>query len=96
MEKTYKIYHPIDGINTDCKITNSEYQLAGVVKAGSLEQAFIFSQEFSTQWTSKNLRSTSVGDVITDNHKYYMVKNIGFREVNQPILNRITLVKDIS
>jgi hypothetical protein len=95
MEKIYKIYHPMDGINHNCKISNCEYQLIGQVKANSLEQAFIYSQAFSTQWESTNNRSTSVGDIVSIDNEYYMVKGAGFRQMNHPVLNRITLTKEI-
>jgi ABC-type molybdate transport system substrate-binding protein len=92
----YKIYHPVNGINHDCKLTNLEYQLVGSVLADSLEQAFIYSQGFSSQWENTGNRSTSIGDVITNGDTYYMVKGIGFREIAQPTLNRITLVKNFN
>jgi hypothetical protein len=92
MEKNYSIWHPLGGvINHQCN-RDHEYQLVGYVAAHTKEQAFIYSQSFSTQWEDRKLRSTCVGDVISDGDKYYMVKGMGFQEILA--LTRLHVLKE--
>jgi hypothetical protein len=92
-EKNYAIWHPLGNvINHECNLKEHEYQLVGNVKASTKEQAFINSQNFSSQWELKRLRSTCVGDIISDGEKYYMVKGMGFQEIIS--LTRLYIVKE--
>jgi hypothetical protein len=59
-------------------------QYVSFVEANSLEDAFIKSQnDFNDDWSTedKPLRSTSVGDIIQDDDKFFMICGIGFREL---------------
>jgi hypothetical protein len=91
-EKNYTIWHPIGNtINHQCSI-DEQYQKVGNVIASNKEQAFIYSQSFSSQWENKCLRSTCVGDIISDDDKFYMVKGRGFKEIVP--LTRLSIVKE--
>lgn len=93
-EKNYSIWHPLGNvINHECSLKEHDYQLVGSVIASTKEQAFIYSQSFSSQWENKNIRSTSVGDIITDGEKYYMVKGMGFKEIIP--LTRLHIIKEV-
>ena len=92
MEKNYSIWQPLGGvINHQCT-RDYEYQLVGYVEAQTKEQAFIYSQSFSSQWEDKKLRSTCVGDIISDGDKYYIVKAMGFQEILA--LTRLHVLKE--
>ena len=94
MEKSYQIWHPLGNvINHECSLKEHDYQPVGSVMASTKEQAFIYSQAFSSQWENKSLRSTSVGDIITDGDRYYMVKGMGFKEIVP--LTRLHILKEI-
>ena len=76
--KQYHIFHSTgpDRFN-EVKVQPREY--AGFVNANSLEEAFKLSQtDFNSDWDT---RSTSVGDVIQDDGKFFMVCGIGFKEL---------------
>ena len=61
---------------------------AGFVNAKSVEDAFKLAQNDCNEWADNNQRSTSVGDVIQDDDKFFMVLGIGFKELIQPEDNR--------
>lgn len=75
----YNIYHAA-GPDRFQEIEDQIRIYAGHVEATSLEMAFRESQNFEFHWNSDSpCRSTSVGDVIELNNKFYMVCNTGFR-----------------
>lgn len=82
--KQYYIFHAISPLKfTETEIQPREY--TGFVVADSLEKAFILSQNDENVWNTANpCRSTSVGDVIQDDDKFYMVCGIGFKELRTP------------
>lgn len=91
MEKEYTVWHPADNsINHNCEFKEKDFKIAGTVNASSKEQAFIYSQSFSSQWEGKRTRSTCIGDIISDGSNYYMVKGMGFTEV--PALIRLSII----
>lgn len=93
-EKNYTVWHPVGGIlNHKCSLTDHEYQLVGNVTASTKERAFIHSQSFSSQWEKRNLRSTSIGDIISDGDNYYMVKGMGFKQILP--LTRLHILKEV-
>ena len=62
------------------------------VEAASLEEAFKLSQnnDIVSEYSELDIRSTSVGDVITDpDGKSHMVMNVGFQEVPVTVLHYI-------
>ncbi len=72
---------------------SNNYQFVAKIPAYSLDNAFVNSQNGFTDlvWIQnfhgidvKSCRSTSVGDIIGHNGKYYLVKEIGFEEVDSP------------
>ena len=92
-EKVYTIWHPVGNvINHECS-KEHDYQIVGNVNASTKEQAFIYSQSFSSQWENKVVRSTCVGDIISDGDKYYIVKGMGFKEILP--LTRLHIIKEI-
>ena len=53
---------------------------AGFVEAESLQEAFVKSQNDINPWNEVHpCRSTSVGDIIQEHDKFYMVCGIGFK-----------------
>jgi len=76
--KQYHIFHAVSPLRfTETEIQPREY--AGFVNANSLEEAFKLSQtDFNSDWDA---RSTSVGDVIQDDDKFFMVCGVGFKEL---------------
>ena len=72
---------------------STNYQFVAKVPAYNLDNAFVNSQNGFTDlaWIqnfhgldAKTCRSTSVGDIIGHNGKYYLVKGIGFEECKSP------------
>lgn len=81
MKQIYNIYHAIGPE----KFTESQDQIriyVGHVEANSLNQAYALTQNHEWPWNvNAPCRSTSVGDVIECDGKFYMVAGIGFIEV---------------
>ena len=82
--KQYHIFHAISPL----RFTETEVQprvYAGFVYASSIDDAFFKSNNFDdAPWNEENpCRSTSVGDIIQDNDKFFMVCGIGFKELIQ-------------
>lgn len=79
--KQYHIYHST-GINKFEEIENQQRIYVGFVKANSIEEAYMLSQNQGDGdiWNAVNpCRSTSVGDVIQSDEGFYMVCSIGFK-----------------
>jgi len=74
---TFDIIHAVPFGSTD-------YRLVGTVHAFSLEGAYKMIQNGLDNSVDLKTRSTSVGDIIGHNGKYYLVKGIGFEEVDSP------------
>ena len=75
-EREFLIWHCINP-----KFTEEVFQLrevVGSVEATTINEAFFYSQNIDDSWLNSDIRSTSVGDVIQDREKFYLVKNIGF------------------
>jgi hypothetical protein len=88
----YTIHHPFGGVlNTECVRGQHEYQEVAFVHANSLSEAYFKSQnDFNVQYAVLNIRSTSVGDIITDpSGKHHMVKPSGYVEVPGSLLNHV-------
>jgi hypothetical protein len=81
----YSVYHPENNqLNTQCLRGQHEYKMVAVVKAESLEEAFMKAQnDFNEEYLIYNVRSTSVGDIIQDvkTGLYYIVEGTGFTEI---------------
>ncbi len=82
--KQYHIFHATSPLRfTETEIQPREY--AGFVYANSIEHAFILSQNNENVWNTANpCRSTSVGDVIQENDKFFMVCGQSFKELIEP------------
>lgn len=81
--KQYHIFHSVSPLMfTETEIQPRVY--AGFVEADSLEKAFEYAQNDHVDWAMNEARSTSVGDVIQDHDKFYMVCGIGFKELVEP------------
>jgi hypothetical protein len=79
--KKFNIYHST-GINKFKEVENQERIYVGDVKADSLEEAYMLSQNQGDgdEWNATNpCRSTSVGDVIQGDDGFYMVCGTGFK-----------------
>lgn len=90
---TYHILHPKNGVlNTDCVRNQYAYDKVAKVQAKTLEEAFRLSQnDFSDDYASLGIRSTSVGDIIIDvrHEKHYFVSNVGFTEIPHTVASYI-------
>jgi len=78
-EGQFHIHHATGPLKfTETKSQPRKY--VGFVNATSLDEAFKKSQNLDEEW-NPGVRSTSVGDVIQDDDKFYLVKGIGFEEL---------------
>lgn len=76
---TYHIYHST-GENVFTETEDQPREFVGTVEADSLQGAFVASQNIDEEWNlEKDVRSTSVGDVIQEEEKVYMVCGRGFK-----------------
>ena len=77
--RQFDIYH---ATGAD-RFTETEVQpreLVGSVLADNIDQAYERSQNLSSDWNpDKPCRSTSMGDIIQDGDKQYLVCGLGFR-----------------
>lgn len=81
LQNKYHIHHST-GINKFEEVEKQPREYAGFVQATSIQQAFELSQNADEPWnTFYPCRSTSVGDVIQDGDKFFMVCGTGFREL---------------
>jgi hypothetical protein len=82
--KQYHIFHATSPLRfTETQIQPREY--TGFVYANSIEHAFTLSQNDENVWNTANpCRSTSVGDIIQDGDKFFMVCGTGFKELVEP------------
>lgn len=77
----YNIYHA-EGPNKFFEVEDQPRFYVGHVEANSLQMAYTKSQNFEWPWNvDKPCRSTSVGDAIELNGKFYMVCGVGFKEI---------------
>jgi hypothetical protein len=75
----FHIYHS-NGINKFKEVENQTRHYAGCVEAGSIEEAYMLSQNQDKVWNTLNpCRSTSVGDILQSDEGFYMVTGMGFR-----------------
>lgn len=77
--KQYHIHHAIKPTFDETEVQLRKY--VGFVNAISLNEAFIKSQNHDIDWAKNETRSTSIGDVIQDGDKLFLVKGIGFKEL---------------
>jgi hypothetical protein len=81
--KQYHIFHAISSLRfTETKSQPRQY--VGFVEADSIEKAFEYAQNDHVDWAMNEVRSTSVGDVIQDHDRFFMVCGIGFKELVEP------------
>lgn len=86
----YGIYHSV-GLNTQCERGKFEYNMVTEVEATSLEDSFKAAQnDFNPKYKKLGIRSTSVGDIISDPEgELFMVKNIGFEPVPETVVQYV-------
>lgn len=89
--RQFNIYHPFGGIlNHDCQRGAYEYQLVATVEAHTLKAAYMLGQnDFNDTYALLGVRSTSVGDIITDGDLCYFVTGTGFQEIPPTVLQYI-------
>ena len=81
--KQYHIFHATSPLRfTETEIQPREY--VAFVQADSIKKAFEYAQNDDVDWVMNEVRSTSVGDVIQDNDKFFMVTGTGFKELIEP------------
>ena len=80
MEQQYHIFHSI-GVNKFNEVERQPRNYVGFVTAASLEKAFEYAQNDHVDWAMNEVRSTSVGDVIQSDGRFFMVCGIGFKEL---------------
>jgi hypothetical protein len=80
METQYHIFHST-GPDAFEEVEKQPRQYAGFVTANSLEEAFFLSNNDNSDWAMNGVRSTSVGDVIQQDDKFFMVCGTGFKEL---------------
>ena len=82
-----KQYHIFHATHPGLRFTETEIQprqYVGFVEANSLEKAFEYAQNDHVDWAMNEVRSTSVGDIIQDDDKFFMVCGMGFKELIEP------------
>jgi hypothetical protein len=60
------------------------YRVVAVIDTDDMEEAFMLANLGDSEqivWQSPNMRSMSVGDVISSNGKYYVCQDLGFRQI---------------
>lgn len=86
----YTILHPENmAFNHNCEPNLCMYAPVAKVQASSLSEAFKKSQHIEGVVYKENVRSTSVGDIIIENQKPFLVKGDGFQEVDESWLTYI-------
>jgi hypothetical protein len=82
-----KQYHIFHATHPGLRFTETEIQprqYVGFVEANSLEKAFEYAQNDHVDWAMNEVRSTSVGDIIQDDDKFFMVCGMSFKELIEP------------
>jgi len=82
--RKFGIYHPKGGeLNTTCKLEKIVYEHVALVEAENLVRSFYRSQnDFNKDYAALGKRSTSVGDIVTDDETAYMILGNGFRRLS--------------
>lgn len=92
MELIYTIYHPKnDVMNHDCLPCVFQYETVCQVKASSLPDAYMKSQnDFNRYYRSFGKRSTACGDIIADQHgNFYILDGLRFQPVSASWIRHI-------
>jgi len=81
--KQYNVFHPISGkLNISCDL-HIDYEYVASVKAENLVRSFYVSQnDFNVDYRSYGVRSTCVGDVVSDGQEVFMYMGVGFKKIN--------------
>ncbi len=79
MKRQFHIHQAIKPTFNETEVQLRKY--VGFVNAESLNEAFVLSQTENHDWQKNEVRSTSVGDVIQDYDKLFLVKSVGFQEL---------------
>jgi hypothetical protein len=86
--KNAKIYHVTDP--EFVSLARQPRELVATIEASDLEDAYVKTQNLKEYWNKENpCRSTSIGDVIEIDDKYYMVKSIGFEDITNTLKTNI-------
>ena len=82
-KNTPKLYQIFLSVESSSIYTEEEFQIrrfAGTVIAKDLEDAFLHAQnDFNPDYAKNKVRSCAVGDIIMDDHGFYMVCESGFK-----------------
>lgn len=79
MKRQFHIHQAIKPTFDETEVQLRKY--VGFVNAESLNEAFVLSQNDNIDWQKNRTRSTSIGDVIQDGDKLFLVKKVGFKEL---------------
>lgn len=77
--RQFHIHQAINPTFTEDEVQDRKY--VGFVEADNLEKAFEYAQNDHVDWCFNQVRSTSVGDVIQDDDKFYLVMGVGFKQL---------------
>ena len=72
MKRQFHIHQAIKPTFDETEVQLRKY--VGFVNAESLNEAFVLSQNDNIDWQKNRTRSTSIGDVIQDGDKLFLVK----------------------
>jgi hypothetical protein len=81
-----QIYHPTLEMNLLAKTDNRSYYHAAAIDVNNIDMWFMSAQnDFNTDYQKFKIRSTSVGDVVLIQNKYYIVKGTHLSEVKNNV-----------
>jgi hypothetical protein len=75
--KRFGIYHPKDGMTNDTCTMDMAYEYVISVEAESLVKSVVMGSVFNPEYRALGKRNTRAGDLITDEHKLFMVDHTG-------------------
>jgi hypothetical protein len=76
------VFHPVLGMNALCELDNRTYYHAATVSTDDIDMFFMKCQnEFNEDYRMFNVRSTSVGDIVLVDKRYYMIKPAGIQQL---------------
>jgi hypothetical protein len=76
------VFHPTVGMNSLYETDGRNYYHAATISVDDVEMFYMKSQnDFNKDYQMFNIRSTSVGDIVLIDKKYYMIKPVGIKQV---------------
>ncbi len=76
------VFHPVLEMNTLCQLDNRSYYHAATISTDDIDMFFMKCQnDFNEDYRMFNVRSTSVGDIVLVDKRYYMIKPAGIQQL---------------